>query len=81
MAKCVHEALIPMYNPFSNPFSSGTAADVTEPRWVCICWASTHLGLECTNSELKVRCCHYRPESVTNRMPEKTEGEHEPPPM
>lgn len=81
MARCVYEALITIRIPFSNPFSRRAATDDIKLHWICGCWESINRGMECTNPELKVRCCHYKPESVVNQLPDRTEGEHEPPPM
>lgn len=77
MARCIHEVMIPIYNPFSNPFSSGTTTGITELRSVCGRSTSLFQGMECQG----IRCSHYKPESVVNRLPNKTEGEHEPPPI
>lgn len=81
MARCIHEVMIPMYNPFSNPFSSETTATITELRCVCGCLRSMRHGMECTDLMFKIHCYSYKPESVVNQLPNRTEGEHEPSPM
>lgn len=81
MARCIHEIVAPIYNPFSNPFSDGTTINIAELRCVCGCLVSPHYGMKCADLELKVRCLYYKPESVVNHLPDRTEGEHEPPPM
>ena len=84
MARCIHEVMVPVYDRFSNPFSDGTAMNIAELRCVCGCLASTYHGVECTGShgpQLKIRCFHYKPESVVNRMPNEAEDRHEPPPV
>ena len=81
MAKCVHEIAVPasVCNPFRNPFTGGATADgIEELFWVCGHPMSTSRMVECSDPGWKLRCCYYKPESVVNRMPERTEGAVDP---
>lgn len=73
MARCVHETLIPVYNPFVDTHVGGPMSYFTETHWVCGCHKSWHCGMGCPAPKLKVQCSYYRPESVANWIPEKTE--------